>query len=146
MALPPTLLCPGLVFRCLRCVAVTQAAKASLGGCGEAPGQAEGLWWAGGTTKGVWGWRHFLRAVASQWPRGAGRVWWVVWWATLLSLMEVGNEGGGWGPSENPRNPHFSLCFGHPPARRSYWPPAVGCPSLCPPSPRAAWLGCGVSS
>lgn len=90
MALPPTLLRPGLVFCCLRCVAVTQAAKASLGGCGEAAGQAEGLWWSGGTTKSVWG--HFLRAVASQQPPEAGGVWWVIWWAMLLWSME---HGGG---------------------------------------------------
>lgn len=143
MALPPTLLCPGLVFCCLRCFAVTQAAKASLGGCGEAAGQAEGLWWARGTTKGVWRWRHFLRAVASQWPPGTGGIWWVVWWAMLLSLMEVGSEGGEM--AENTQSP-FQPVLWAPSARRSYWPPVVGCPSLIPPSPWAAWLDCGVSS
>lgn len=53
-----TPLSPGLVFRCLRFVSVTQAAKASLGGCGATAGRAA-PWGAGqerdaGSSQGCW--------------------------------------------------------------------------------------------
>lgn len=112
---PPhlTTLSPGLVFRCLRFVPVTQAAKASLGGCGAAAGRerrgeqpgllgsAEPHCGFRGPQETSWGKRNFLRAVTFEhdwWGIGGG-----VPWALLMSppasicslfLMEMCSRAG----------------------------------------------------
>lgn len=125
-----TPLSPGLVFRCLRFVPVTQAAKASLGGCGAAAARAAleglrtrgmggaawavGLYRAGafccGDLRGQAGGREtFLRAVISKqdwWGIGGG-----VLWAMLLYLP---TSICSLSPDEALMDPLFPKPFAHP--------------------------------